>query len=282
MIEQQTALNENHEKERSSSFRVTVIGPACSGKTTILSQLKENGYYVATEPENPMMAKFIENPNKYAFQNQVYKSAQLMEQEIRDSDDSSLSDPSFRESGLLATVIYNRYLKDQGLITEGEFEALDTSYRQNMLLLPKPDLVVYLHADDETIKSRALARDGVVAHDPSELFPYWEDLRADLEERGVPIYRINTGDHSIDETQTLIIDQVERMKQADPTEQQEAGAEVRMHHHREPELRQDVSPPVNAPKKVIQEDRPEPSIYIRNINFEFTVTEELRQSSPQS
>ena len=37
----------------------------------------------------------------------------------------------------------------------------------------------------------------MVAHDPHELQPYWDRLLADLESRGIQVFRLNTGDHQV-------------------------------------------------------------------------------------
>ena len=218
---------ENREILPSSRFTVTVIGDACSGKTTLLRYIKEHGYDVDTEPENPMMNLFIENPKKYAFQNQVHKSAQLIEREAAAAQSKTLTNPYFRETGLLGTDIYNRYLHDQGLITRYELDLLEKMYRHNLHLLPKPDLIVYLYADDETIRDRALKRDGVVAHDPQMLQPYWDRLLADLENSGTPILRLNTGENLVDVTVQTIMQEIEpfidekKMSEESPLQKEE-------------------------------------------------------------
>ena len=112
----------------------------------------------------------------------------------------------------MATDIYNRYLHDQGLIREDQFAYLLWLYNHHLTTFPTPDLVVYLHADDDTIRDRAIKRDGLVAHDPHELQPYWDRLLGELKERGVPVFRVNTGKHLVEATQQLILGEVERLK----------------------------------------------------------------------
>jgi deoxyadenosine/deoxycytidine kinase len=212
MIEKQTVRLERREKEPNSVFHVTIVGAACSGKSTILNALQDRGFSVHVEPDNPVFPLFLENPKKYAFQNQLHKTTQLMQLEILDTKAEGLSDPHFRESGVLATDIYNRYLHDQGLIREDQFAYLLWLYNHHLTTFPTPDLVVYLHADDDTIRDRAIKRDGLVAHDPHELQPYWDRLLGELKERGVPVFRVNTGKHLVEATQQLILGEVERLK----------------------------------------------------------------------
>ena len=211
MRERQQAL-EDHEAEPKKRFQITIIGAACSGKSTLLGALQDRGFSVHTEPDNPVFPLFLENPKKFAFQNQLHKTTQLMQLEILDTKAEGLTDPHFRESGVLATDIYNRYLHDQGLISDDQFSYLQWLYDHHLSTFPKPDLVVYLHASDDTIKNRAIKRDGLVAHDPHELQPYWDRLLSDLESRGIQVFRLNTGDHKVYDSQELILDEVDRQK----------------------------------------------------------------------
>lgn len=223
MRERSTAT-ESHESEPSKRFQITIIGAACSGKSTLLGALQDKGFSVHTEPDNPVFPLFLENPKKFAFQNQLHKTTQLMQLEILDTKAEGLTDPHFRESGVLATDIYNRYLHDQGLISDDQFTYLTWLYDHHLSTFPKPDLVVYLYANDDTIKNRAIKRDGLIAHDPHELQPYWDRLLADLEARGIQVYRLNTGDHKVTESQELILDEVERRK--NPEERKELPDET--------------------------------------------------------
>lgn len=212
MIEHHTHNSEQREIIPNKKFQVTIIGAAASGKSTLLSTLEDKGYTVHNEPDNPVFGLFLENPKKFAFQNQLHKTAQLIELEILDAKTDGLTDPHFRESGVLATEIYNRYLHDQGLMTDDQFRYLEWLYENHMATFPKPDLVVYLYANDKIIKERALKRDGTLAHDPTKLQPYWDKLMTELKERNIPILRINTGDHQAHQTQDLTLNEVFRMK----------------------------------------------------------------------
>jgi deoxyguanosine kinase len=206
------ASTDHKERLANPGFSVTIIGNACAGKTTLLTYLEGAGFSVRPEPENPMFPLFLKHPAEYAYHNQLYKTTQLMEQELQAAEKNHSTNPRFNESGVIATDIYNRYLRDQNLMTADQFEHLNGVYTHYLDTMPKPDLVIYLYADDATIRERALRRDGMVAHDPNLLQPYWDRLLGDLEHRGIPVYKINTGDNKVDETSLLIMQRIERIK----------------------------------------------------------------------
>lgn len=201
------------EQLQRNGFSVTLIGDACSGKSTLLESLQGAGFSVRPEPDNPMFPLFLKHSEQYAYHNQLYKTTQLMEQELQAAESKNVTNPRFNESGVIATDIYNRYLRDQNLMTADQFEHINGVYTHYLDTMPKPDLVVYLYADDNIIRDRALRRDGLVAHDPTLLKPYWDRLLTDLEQRGIPVYRVNTGDHPVEETSMMILQKVDRTKE---------------------------------------------------------------------
>lgn len=213
MIEKQPSRSESQEKSPDGIFRVIIIGPACSGKSTLLRTFRDTGYTVRHEPDNPVLQLFLENPKKYAYRNQLHKTIQLMEIEVLDSKGIGLTNPHFQESGVLATAVYNRYLFDQGYMTGEQFNHLNWLYQHHLDSFPTPDLVVYLHADESVIKTRAVKRDGLVAHDPQSLQPYWDKLIRDVEARGIPVFKVNTGEHEVHETKSMIMGEIKHLKE---------------------------------------------------------------------
>ena len=93
-----------------------------------------------------------------------------------------------------------------------QYSHLNWLYEHHLASFPTPDLVVYLYANDDVIKSRAVKRDGLVAHDPHSLQPYWDKLLNNLENRGIPVLRVNTGTHQVAETKQHILEEVNRLK----------------------------------------------------------------------
>lgn len=209
------ANSEMKEKLPNGKFSVIVIGDACSGKTTLLDHLRSQGYSARPEPENPLFSLFLKSSKQYAYHNQLYKTAQLMEQELQAAESPTETATRFNESGVIATDIYNRYLRDQDLMTPDQFEQLNGVYTNYLDTMVKPDLVVFLYADDDKIRDRAIKRDGVVAHDPRLLKPYWDRLLKDLENRGIAVYRVNTGLHPVEDTARMILKKTEDLKHPD-------------------------------------------------------------------
>jgi deoxyadenosine/deoxycytidine kinase len=212
MRERQRLGIEFHETEPMRKLNVTIIGPACSGKSTILHNLGEQGYSVHPEPTNDMFPIFLKDPKKYAFNNQLNLMTRLIEDEIKSSESSQTTNPHFSESGVIATDIYNRYLHDKHFISDEEYAQLNWLYFNHLASFPVADVVVYISTDFKTLKERAIRRDGKVAMNPEDLKPYWDGLLANLHERGIPIVHINTGIHSIDETSKMILEAVVKVK----------------------------------------------------------------------
>jgi deoxyadenosine/deoxycytidine kinase len=212
MRERQQLNNEYRERMPTREFQVTVIGPAASGKSTLLNALEDQGYSIRKEPENPVFPLYLENPQKYAFENQLTKMTQLMQLEIMDTKSTGMTDPHFRESGVLATDIYNRYFHDNGLLTDDQYGYLHWLYQHHLVSFPTPDLVIFLHAPEDVIKNRAVRRDGTVAHDPRELAPYWDRLLEEIKARGIPLLTVDTGSRPVPETVDLVMKHVDKLK----------------------------------------------------------------------
>ncbi|MEK7577465.1 MAG: deoxynucleoside kinase [Patescibacteria group bacterium] len=210
MIETRSQTVQKTEKEPQGKMTITVLGPSCSGKTTLLAHLRESGMTVHPEPDNEIFQLFIKNPHKFGYLNQLNLSTRLMALEAQ-NDASGNNSPHFIESGVLATDIYNRYLKDQGLITTEEFAHIDWMYRHHLSTHPKPDLVAYLTAADEDLKNRSVMRDGAVALEPNKLQPYWDRLVTEIQKNGVPVLKINTSIYSPVEANHMLLQQVKNI-----------------------------------------------------------------------
>lgn len=211
MKELQKQNSEHHEIDPQKNLNIMVIGPACSGKSTLLRSLANRGSIVHPEPENSVFPIFLENPKKFAFNNQLNLATRLMEVEMHTMAAPQTGTPQYRESGVLATDIYNRYLHDQGYLSDDQFNHLNWLYQNHLNTFPTPDLVIYLSADEQRLKDRAILRDGAVAMNPTELQPYWDRLLGEIEDRGISLLRINTGQNPTELTTRIVQNEVVKL-----------------------------------------------------------------------
>lgn len=136
---------------------IVVEGPIGVGKTTLAKKLAEElGARAVLEQadENPFLRKFYDYPEKFAFQAQMFfllgryrQQKQLVQQDL--FSHGTVADYLFSKDRIFAEVNL-----------EGDELAL---YRQMFQLLdprlPKPDLVVYLHAKTDVLLERLRKRD---------------------------------------------------------------------------------------------------------------------------
>lgn len=136
---------------------IVVEGPIGVGKTTLAKRLAEElGARAVLEQadENPFLRKFYDYPEKFAFQAQMFfllgryrQQKQLVQQDL--FSHGTVADYLFSKDRIFAEVNL-----------EGDELAL---YRQMFQLLdprlPKPDLVVYLHAKTDVLLERLRKRD---------------------------------------------------------------------------------------------------------------------------
>lgn len=162
------------ERERGVSSRLVVIeGLIGVGKTTLCRILqKQWNARLVLEPweENPFLARFYEDPERFALPAQLfYMSARYAQQQ------------ALRQPDLFSPVTVADYLyaKDR-LFAEMTLKGHDLALYERIAGLleevaPKPDLVLFLDADTEVIRARIQER-GIPAE---QVIPasYLDDLR---------------------------------------------------------------------------------------------------------
>jgi deoxyadenosine/deoxycytidine kinase len=138
---------------------VTVVGNSGVGKTTLVRQLCSAWPFepaLEQHGERPFQALFAADLKRYGFANQVDYLLLRAEQEraARSSDGVALHD-----GGLdLDCRGFARLFALNGYLTRAELELCERLYVALRTCLPPPDLVVYLEAPIETIRSRYLER----------------------------------------------------------------------------------------------------------------------------
>jgi deoxyadenosine/deoxycytidine kinase len=136
---------------------IVVEGPIGVGKTSlakmIAAEFQARSLFEKVE-DNPFLPKFYEDPETYAFQNQIFflLSRYQQQRELSQQDlfnQNSVADYLFAKDKIFATLT----LSNEEL----------TLYQQLYQLLdprtPKPDLVIYLQARPEVLYKRIKKRD---------------------------------------------------------------------------------------------------------------------------
>ena len=138
-------------------YYVAIEGPIGVGKTSLANLLSERlGARLILEgfDENPFLSEFYEEPERYAFQTQLFFLLQRyqQQQELRQVDmfhNLLISDYMFVKDRLFASL--NLYEKEMSL-----YDMVANLLEKNVI---NPDLVIYLQADTDTLM-RNIARRG--------------------------------------------------------------------------------------------------------------------------
>jgi deoxyadenosine/deoxycytidine kinase len=160
-----------------------IVGPSGVGKTTLARALSaKHNFTIAYEEhvERPFQALFKLDP-KYAFANQMdyllYRAEQ--ESQLRKSND-----PALMDGGLdLDFHGFTRLFHAHGWLTDEEFGLCRRFYEHTRTLLPPPDLVISLHAVEQTIHERLASRNRIniaSSEDAKELQHFIEKWLASL------------------------------------------------------------------------------------------------------
>jgi deoxyadenosine/deoxycytidine kinase len=143
--------------ERTTGRYIAVEGPIGVGKTALARRLAtEFGSRLVLEQveENPFLRRFYEDPEKHAFQTQLFFLLERYRQqrELGQLDlfqQGTVADHLFAKDGIFAQVTLNA---DEFQLYQQIFQLLDQG-------LPRPDLVVYLEARPGVLLRRLRKRD---------------------------------------------------------------------------------------------------------------------------
>jgi deoxyadenosine/deoxycytidine kinase len=151
---------------------ITVIGPSGAGKTALVEALaKTNHFTTALEQhrERPFQALAKEKPRfTYANQMDYLLLRAEQEKELRASSSIGLMD-----GGLdLDFHGFTRLFLNRNLLSLDEFELCRRFYLLTRRLMPLPDLIVRLNADEETVADRLSRRNriNIASADDTSLF----------------------------------------------------------------------------------------------------------------
>lgn len=135
---------------------IVIEGPIGVGKTTLVNRLAERtGAKTVLEifEENPFLASFYEDRDRYAFQTEMFflLSRYRQQEEVFQTDLFSqlhISDYLFVKCRLFASLT----------LSDHELALYDRMYQILTTQIPVPDLVIYLHAPLEVLLDRIRQR----------------------------------------------------------------------------------------------------------------------------
>lgn len=136
---------------------IAIEGNIGAGKTTLAQLLSEvyNGRLILEEfDENPYLAKFYENQERYALQLEMSFLLDRYKQL-----NSILSEPNIFKDFVIADYMLAKSLLFSKInLSAGDFKLYSTFFDIIQKKLPKPEIIFYLHADTEQLKKNIQKR----------------------------------------------------------------------------------------------------------------------------
>lgn len=135
---------------------IVVEGPIGVGKTSLAHYLAEDlraRLLVEVVEENPFLARFYEDPGRYAFQTETFFLLSRFKQH------AELAQASLFQPHTVTDYLFDKtFLFASLTLTGDEFELYRELFEQLRSRLPAPDLVVYLRAEPDVLLRRIAKR----------------------------------------------------------------------------------------------------------------------------
>ncbi len=138
---------------------IVLAGNIGAGKSTLVDRISSHlGWKPYYEPvsENPYLEDFYQDMKKWAFHSQLYFLTDRLKthKNLQDYNGSVVQDRSVYEDA----EVFAKNLYLQGSISSRDFDTYQGFYKLFLTFLEPPDLVVFLKASVETLKSRIAMR----------------------------------------------------------------------------------------------------------------------------
>ena len=138
---------------------IGIAGNIGAGKSTLTGMLAQHfnwePFYEANA-ENPYLADFYQDMQRWSFHSQVFFLGKRLEHhhQLIDHPGSVVQDRTVYEDA----EIFARNLFQQGNMNERDYDAYRRLYKAVSSFLPPPDLLIYLEADVDTLVDRIQKR----------------------------------------------------------------------------------------------------------------------------
>ena len=141
------------------TYFVTIAGNIGVGKSTLVTLLSRKlGWEPVFEAvaENPYLADFYDDMNRWSFHSQIFFLTRRLQQHysLLQQPSAVLQDRSVYEDA----EIFARNLYKQGHLSERDWSSYFELYQTLAQLLKPPDLVIYLRASTATLRRRIAGR----------------------------------------------------------------------------------------------------------------------------
>ena len=185
--------------ERSERRYVAIDGPPGSGVSALaraLAQTTRSTLVADPAPDNPFLDDYARDPVRFGFQAQTYCLLARYRQQLE------LAQPDlFAPAGVVADYVFARdALFARTTLTANEYALYLKVHQLLTARLPKPDLVVFLTANREVLRTRI--RRSVAASDRVIKLKVMDQLAAEMDDHffsydETPLLVINTSEFDI-------------------------------------------------------------------------------------
>jgi deoxyguanosine kinase len=158
---------------------ITVEGPIGVGKTSLAKAISEQFHFALLKEivdENPFLGKFYENIEEWSFQTEMFFLCNRFKQ-LGDIDNHYLSK---NQSVVADYHIFKNLIFAQRTLKDDEYQKYYRIYQILTEDMPKPNVIIYLHASLDTLLKRIEMRGREIEKKISPL--YLEQLSLDYEE----------------------------------------------------------------------------------------------------
>lgn len=135
-----------------SDHFIAIAGNIGAGKSTLTRMLAQSfGWqpFYEANAENPYLADFYSDMQRWSFQSQIFFLSKRLEhhRQLVEYPGSVVQDRTVYEDA----EIFARNLHEQGTLSERDWETYCNLYHAVSAFLPPPDLVIYLRAEVDTL-----------------------------------------------------------------------------------------------------------------------------------